>query len=117
MLRGQLARPGAVGGAWAVEGTPGWEIADAVEPVPGDWLIRKYRPDAFFATPLDSMMRWNGIRTLVVVGVGAEVGVLPTLMTASNLGYFTVRGFRRPAARGPGAHGGCDAPTSPTGRW
>ena len=90
MLRGPLARPGAVGGAWAVEATPGWEIADAVEPVPGDWLIRKYRPDAFFATPLDSMMRWNGIRTLVVVGVGAEVGVLPTLMTASNLGYFTV---------------------------
>ena len=91
MLRGPLARPGAVrSSGWAVEGTPGWEIADSVKPVPGDWVIRKFRPDAFFATPLDSMMRWNGIRTLVVVGVGAEVGVVPTLMSASNLGYFTV---------------------------
>jgi nicotinamidase-related amidase len=32
-------------------------------------------------------MRWNGIKTVVIVGVGAEVGVVPTLMTASNLGF------------------------------
>lgn len=91
MLHGPLARPGATSSrGWAVEGTPGWEIADAVKPVPGDLVIRKYRPDAFFATPLDSLMRWNGIKTVVVVGVGAEVGVVPTLMSASNLGYFAV---------------------------
>ena len=91
MLRGPLARSGAVGSrGWAVESTPGWEISDVLKPVPGDWVLRKYRPDAFFATPLDSLMRWNGVKTVVVVGVGAEVGVVPTLMSASNLGYFTV---------------------------
>ncbi len=74
--------------AWAIEGTSGWQLADAVKPSPDDWKIRKYRPDAFYATPLDSLMRWNGIETVVVVGIGA--GVLPTLMSASNLGYFTV---------------------------
>ena len=91
VLRGPLARPDATGPRnRALEGTSGWEIADAVKPLPDDWEIRKYRPDAFYATPLDSLMRWNGIRTVVVVGIGAEAGVLPTLMSASNLGYATV---------------------------
>jgi nicotinamidase-related amidase len=81
---GQMTPP------FTVEGTWGWEINDTVKPAPGDWVLRKYRPDAFFATPLDTLMRWNGVKTLVIVGIGAEVGVVPTLMTASNLGYFRV---------------------------
>ena len=52
--------------------------------------MRKYRPDAFYATPLDTLMRWNGMKPLVIVGIGAEVGVVPTLMSASNLGYRRV---------------------------
>ena len=35
-------------------------------------------------------MRWNGIKTLVVVGIGVEAGVVQTLRSASNRGYFTV---------------------------
>ena len=73
-----------------IEGTWGWEFADQVKPAEGDWVLRKYRPDAFFATPLDTLMRWNGMKTLVIVGIGAEVGVVPTLMSASNLGYRRV---------------------------
>ena len=73
-----------------IEGTWGWEIADPVKPAEGDWVLRKYRQDAFYATPLDILMRWNGMKTLVIVGPGTEVGVLPTLMTASNLGYRRV---------------------------
>ena len=90
-LRDSLARSDAAGPrGWALEGTAGWQIVDAVKPSPDDWEIRKYRSDAFYATPLDSLMRWNGIRTVIVVGIGAETGVLSTLMSASNLGYFTV---------------------------
>ena len=73
-----------------VEGTWGWAIADPVKPAEGDWVLRKYRPDAFYATPLDILMRWNGMKTLVMVGPGTEVGVLPTFMTAANLGYRRV---------------------------
>ena len=104
-LRDRPARPeaGANGRrGWALEGTPGWEIADAVKPSPDDWKIRKYRPDAFYATPLDSLMRWNGVRTVVVVGIGTEGGVLGTLMSASNLGYFTVAVSDGLALSGPG---------------
>lgn len=72
------------------EGTWGWENLHAVKPQEGDWVLRKYRPDAFFATALDALLRWNDLRTIVIVGVGAEVGIVPTLMTASNLGYLRV---------------------------
>ena len=73
-----------------VEHTWGWEIIDDVKPVEGDWVLRKYRRDAFFGTILDPLLRWNGIKTIVFVGIGAEIGGLPTLMHASNLGYARV---------------------------
>ena len=73
-----------------VEHSWGWEIIDELKPVEGDWVLRKYRPDAFFGTILDPLLRWNGIKTIVFVGIGAEIGGLPTLMHASNLGYARV---------------------------
>jgi len=85
-----------------VEGTWGWENLDELMPEPGDFIVRKYRPDAFFATPLDELLRWNGVRSVVIAGVGAEVGIVPTVMHASNLGYFSV------------VVGDCVRPTDPT---
>lgn len=73
-----------------IEGTSGWEVIDAVKPHPEDLVLRKYRPDAFYGSILDSVLRWNGIKTIVVVGLGVAVGGVPTLATASNLGYFPV---------------------------
>ena len=72
------------------EGTWGWQNPDEIKPVGNDWVLRKYRPDAFIATALDELLRWNKITTIVIVGVGAEVGVVPTLATASSLGYDNV---------------------------
>ena len=73
-----------------IEGKWGWEVIDALKPQAQDLVLRKYRPDAFYGTVLDSILRWNGIKTIVVVGVGVSVGGIPTLTTASNLGYFGV---------------------------
>ena len=72
------------------EGTWGWENPPEIAPAPFDWILRKYRSDAFVATALDELLRWNGITTIVIVGVGAEVGVVPTLSTAEILGYDTI---------------------------
>ena len=58
---------------------------------PEDLVLRKYRPDAFYGTILDSVLRWNGVKTIVFVGLGVAVGGVPTLSTASNLGYFPWR--------------------------
>ena len=73
-----------------IEGTPGWEVIDAIKPHPEDLVLRKYRPDAFYGSILDSVLRWNGVKTVVLVGLGVAVGGIPTLATASNLGYFPV---------------------------
>jgi ureidoacrylate peracid hydrolase len=73
-----------------IEGSWGWEIIDALKPQPQDLVLRKYRPDAFYGTILDSILRWNGIKTVVTTGVGVAVGGVPTVMTASNLGYQSV---------------------------
>jgi ureidoacrylate peracid hydrolase len=73
-----------------IEGTPGWEVIDAIKPNPEDLVLRKYRPDAFYGSILDSVLRWNGVKTVVFVGLGVAVGGVPTLATASNLGYFPV---------------------------
>jgi nicotinamidase-related amidase len=82
-------RPGATG-PLTVDGTWGWEVVDDVKPAAGDVVLRKYRPDAFFGTILEQVLRWNNIKTVVMVGIGGEVGVVPTLMHAENLGLFTV---------------------------
>ena len=73
-----------------IEGSWGWQAPAAIAPAPGDWVLPKWRQDAFFSTPLDALMRWNGIKTMVIVGLGTEVGIMPSVMTASALGYFTV---------------------------
>lgn len=76
--------------AMVVDGTWGWENLDEVAPLEGDMIVRKYRPDAFFATPLDALLRWNAISTAIFVGIGLEVGIVPSVMHAFNLGYFAV---------------------------
>jgi ureidoacrylate peracid hydrolase len=73
-----------------IEGSWGWEIIDALKPQPQDLVLRKYRPDAFYGTILDSILRWNGIRTVITTGVGVAVGGVPTVMTAMNLGYQSI---------------------------
>lgn len=73
-----------------VEGTWGWENIDELKPKPGDIIVRKYRVDAFFETPLDVLLKWNGIKTIVLTGIGAEIGLVPTVIHAANIGYFSV---------------------------
>ncbi len=41
-------------------------------PKPEDRIIRKNKPSPFFATPLESYLRYDGIDTLVVVGVSTS---------------------------------------------
>jgi nicotinamidase-related amidase len=70
-----------------IEGSWGWEIIDALKPQPQDLVLRKYRPDAFYGTILDSILRWNGIKTVVTTGVGVAVGGVPTVRLLL-VGYF-----------------------------
>ncbi len=73
-----------------IDGTWGWENLAAVAPQEGEPIIKKLRVDCFEQTNLDMILRSNGIRTFVIVGLGAEVGIVPTVSTGQNLGYFCV---------------------------
>ena len=73
-----------------LEGTWGHEIVDEVKPHEGDMVLNKYKVDAFIGTNLEALLRWNGIKTIVIVGVGAEAGIVPTVIHANNLGFFVV---------------------------
>jgi ureidoacrylate peracid hydrolase len=88
LLRRQRANARDPQPALAVEGTRGAEFIDELKPVSGDIVLPVYRPDAFFGTPLDPILKWNGIKTVVFLGINADSVAVQTLSRAWYLGYF-----------------------------
>ncbi len=64
----------------------GWdaEIVDALIPFPGETVIDKNRPSAFFRTPLDDVLAGRGIDQLIVCGVTTNCCVESTVRDASQ---------------------------------
>lgn len=70
-------------------GTPGWMLA--VEPLPGETLLRRVGPDTFSAHPqLAPRLRSRGVDTLVVAGLQSEYGVASTARGALAQGFHVV---------------------------
>lgn len=65
-------------------------IVDELAPEPEDILVDKYRISGFWDTPLDSILRNLGARTLLFAGVNTDQCVLHTLADANFLGYGCV---------------------------
>lgn len=61
-----------------------------VEPLPGDIILPKNRYSAFVGTPLDMMLRANGVKTLILTGVATNVCVESTARQAYMLDYYTM---------------------------
>ena len=70
------------------EGTWGHDVIDELKPQEGDLVLNKYKRDAFAGTSLESILQWNGIRTFIIVGIGVQVGIVPTVSNGVNKGYF-----------------------------
>lgn len=70
----------------------GWDyqLIDALSVQEGDLLVPKPRYSGFVNTPLDSMLRSRGIRTLLVCGVASNVCVETTIRDAFGLEYHPV---------------------------
>ena len=73
-----------------LENTWGHEPIDELAPQPGEIYVNQYKRDAFVGTSLDAILKWNGIRTFIIVGQGVHVGLVPTVSTGESLGYFVV---------------------------
>ncbi len=65
-------------------------FAPGFEPQPGDIVISKPRYSAFFASPLETVLRSNGIRTVVVAGLATDVCVSSTARDAFQRDFYTI---------------------------
>ncbi|MBD2843984.1 isochorismatase family protein [Paenibacillus sp. IB182496] len=72
------------------KGSWGAALIDELRPEPQDIAVDKYRMSGFWDTPLDSILRNLGIRTVLFAGVNLDQCVMHTLQDAACLGYDVV---------------------------
>jgi nicotinamidase-related amidase len=76
-----------VEGIHCLEGKPGTELADGLAPRPEEYLIRKRRYSAFFATELELVLKAHGAQMLILVGALTDVCVHYTFVDAHQHDY------------------------------
>jgi len=72
---------------FAVEGTHGAQIVDALTPHPGEYVIPKVRMSAFIGTELDLMLRNIGATDLVITGIQTPNCIRTTVFDALAYNY------------------------------
>ena len=92
--QGLVAGDGSTAGLWRfkmryhaegrvqIEGRRGAEIIPQLAPLPGDRVIRKWRPSAFFRTDLEVFLGTRAIDTLLVCGTSVSGCVRATVTDA-----------------------------------
>lgn len=92
--QGLVAADGSSAGLWLkkmayhgsrsiqIEGSRGAEIIDELRPEPGDRIIRKWRPSAFFRTDLELFLNVAAIDTLMICGTSMSGCVRATAVDA-----------------------------------
>ncbi|MBJ7593802.1 MAG: cysteine hydrolase [Candidatus Dormibacteraeota bacterium] len=68
----------------------GHQFVAALTPEPGEPVLKKYRSSAFVGTPLDLLLRSNGIDTIVICGCTTEGCVESTARDGMFLDYYVV---------------------------
>jgi nicotinamidase-related amidase len=66
------------------------EIVDLLEPAPGEAVLVKTKPSAFFGTPLAGLLTWHGVDTVIVTGMVTSGCVRATVVDAFSHNYRVV---------------------------
>jgi ureidoacrylate peracid hydrolase len=75
---------------YTLRGSWGWRLVDGLTVGPNDWEIEKFRPDVFVGTPMDGLLRANGIESVVMLGTITEGCVESSVRGASYHDYYVV---------------------------
>lgn len=68
-------------------GSSGRDLAEQLRPEPDDYFVLKPKHSAFFASTLETLLRYLGTETLVIGGVAGNICVLFTANDAYLLDY------------------------------
>ena len=74
-------------GAPHAPGEPGWAIHPAIAPLPGETIVQKTTPDAFYQTTLQEELAAKDIEQLVIAGIQTDYCVDTTCRRAASEGY------------------------------
>jgi maleamate amidohydrolase len=77
---------------------------EAYGPRPEDRVILKNKPSAFFATPLESFLRYDGVDTLVLIGVSTSGCVRAAVTDAFSHNFRVIVVEEAVGDRSPAAH-------------
>lgn len=72
------------------QGSWDWEVVEDLKPHPGDLVLNKTRYSGFCGTPLDSLLRSRGIKTLFFTGIATNICVESTLRDAFFRDYWPI---------------------------
>jgi nicotinamidase-related amidase len=100
----QGLRPDAAPLRYTGPGEPGREFVAEAAPRPGETVVPKFRSSGFWATNLDSLLRSNGIRTVVMCGCTTEGCVESTARDAMFNDYYVVIATDAVASDDPAQH-------------
>jgi nicotinamidase-related amidase len=85
----RIGDPGPMGRI-LIQGEPGHALLEDVAPLPGEIVLDKPGKNAFYATPLDAILREHGIRSLWITGVTTDVCCFATTIAANDHGYHAL---------------------------
>jgi biuret amidohydrolase len=77
-------------GRLSIEGDPATEFCDECRPEPGEIVITKRRPSAFFGTDLAMVLRASGVESVAVLGVSTGGCVEATVRDATHNDFYAV---------------------------
>ncbi|WP_203555855.1 isochorismatase family protein [Bacillus sp. B15-48] len=73
-----------------LEGGEGTKVVKEIEPVPGEIVISKKKPSAFFGTPLISYLVENNVDTLIVAGTTTSGCVRASVVDAFSYNFNVI---------------------------
>jgi biuret amidohydrolase len=76
--------------SWFVRGSEAAEIVPELAPADDDLVVEKFSMSALTGTTLDFALRDCGVINLVIIGIALEIGIEPTVRSATDLGYVPV---------------------------